>query len=142
MACCRTLGGKVANSVSVDSVLAKPFCGGFLAQYTVAYAALLRISEACLTCLTLLCVSVWLHVLHDSVNPDHQAALGPGGLAGSFSAAAASTLAVLRGSGELLTSLLALLLADPAVDWSVEREAHAARKDQDTSVSLKLFASR
>jgi hypothetical protein len=51
-------------------------------------------------------------------------------------------LSVLRGSGELLTALLALLLADPAVDWSVEREAHAARKDQDTSVSLKLFASR
>jgi hypothetical protein len=71
-----------------------------------------------------------------------QAALGPGGLAGSFSAAAASVLSVLRGSGELLTALLALLLADPAVDWSVEREAHAARKDQDTSVSLKLFASR
>jgi hypothetical protein len=72
----------------------------------------------------------------------HQAALGPGGLAGAFSAAAASVLSVLRGSGELLTALLALLLADPAVDWSVEREAHAARKDQDTSVSLKLFASR
>ncbi|WIA38029.1 hypothetical protein OEZ86_001400 [Tetradesmus obliquus] len=71
-----------------------------------------------------------------------QAALGPGGLAGPFSAAAAATLATLRSSGELLAQLLALLLADPAVDWSVEREAHAARKDQDTGVSLKLFASR
>ncbi|KAF6253546.1 hypothetical protein COO60DRAFT_1463162 [Scenedesmus sp. NREL 46B-D3] len=70
------------------------------------------------------------------------AALGPGGLAGPFSAAAATVLSVLRGSSELLTTLLALLLADPAVDWSVEREAHAARKDQDTGVSLKLFASR
>ncbi|WIA17720.1 hypothetical protein OEZ85_009237 [Tetradesmus obliquus] len=71
-----------------------------------------------------------------------QAALGPGGLAGPFSAAAAATLSTLRNSGELLAQLLALLLADPAVDWSVEREAHAARKDQDTGVSLKLFASR
>lgn len=71
-----------------------------------------------------------------------QAALGPGGLAGPFTAAAATVLATLRASSELLASLLALLLADPAVDWSVEREAHAARKDQDTSVSLKLFASR
>ncbi|KAF6252070.1 hypothetical protein COO60DRAFT_1628668 [Scenedesmus sp. NREL 46B-D3] len=72
---------------------------------------------------------------------DFSAALGPGGLAGPFSAAAATVLSVLRGSSELLTTLLALLLADPAVDWSVEREAHAARKDQDTGVSLKLFAS-
>lgn len=71
-----------------------------------------------------------------------QVALSPGGVAGGFTAAACTVLTVLRKSSELLSSLLALLLADPAVDWSVEREAHAAKKDQDTAVSLNLFASR
>eukprot|EP00775_Hariotina_reticulata_P008457 gene8457-8641_t len=71
-----------------------------------------------------------------------QAALGPGGLPGPFTAAACQALLRLRGSSELLCGLLELLLKDPAVDWSAEREVHAARKDQDTSVSLKLFASR
>lgn len=71
-----------------------------------------------------------------------QVALGPGGVVGGFTAVAASVLTVLQQSSELLSALLALLLSDPAVDWSVEREAHAAKKDQDTAVSLNLFASR
>eukprot|EP00879_Flechtneria_rotunda_P006639 GHRR01006978.1.p1 GENE.GHRR01006978.1~~GHRR01006978.1.p1 ORF type:complete len:1878 (+),score=874.03 GHRR01006978.1:131-5635(+) len=71
-----------------------------------------------------------------------QVALGPGGLDGPFTAAACTVLDSLRSSSDLLTSLLELLLSDPAVDWSADREAHAARKDRDTSVSLNLFASR
>lgn len=71
-----------------------------------------------------------------------QVALGPGGLQGPFSAAAADVLARLRSSADLLCGLLQLLLSDTAVDWSVDREAHAARKDQDTAVGLRLCASR
>lgn len=71
-----------------------------------------------------------------------QVALGPGGLHGPFSAAAATVLSTLRSSADLLCGLLQLLLSDAAVDWSVDREAHAARKDQDTAVGLRLCASR
>jgi hypothetical protein len=71
-----------------------------------------------------------------------QVALGPGGLQGPFSAAAATVLSKLRSSADLLCGLLQLLLSDTAVDWSVDREAHAARKDQDTAVGLRLCASR
>ena len=72
----------------------------------------------------------------------HQVALGAGGLSGPFSAAAARVLSTLRGASDLLGGLLQLLLSDSAVDWSVDREAHAARKDQDTAVGLRLCASR
>lgn len=51
-------------------------------------------------------------------------------------------LSTLRGASDLLCGLLQLLLSDSAVDWSVDREAHAARKDQDTAVGLRLCASR
>jgi hypothetical protein len=71
-----------------------------------------------------------------------QVALGPGGLHGPFSAAAATVLSKLRSSADMLCGLLQLLLSDAAVDWSVDREAHAARKDQDTAVGLRLCASR
>lgn len=71
-----------------------------------------------------------------------QVALGPGGLQGPFSATAAAVLSTLRASADLLCGLLQLLLSDSSVDWSVDREAHAARKDQDTAVGLRLCASR
>ncbi len=76
------------------------------------------------------------------LTPLLQAALGPTGKEGAFRAACERTLAALRAARAPLSSLLALLLEDPGVDWAAEREAQAARRDVDSAISLNLFASR
>jgi hypothetical protein len=62
-----------------------------------------------------------------------QAALGTAGVQGTFTAAASGAAAGLAEHSATLLALLRAVLTDPLVDWSAEREAHAARKDMDVA---------
>eukprot|EP00198_Chlamydomonas_reinhardtii_P004149 XP_001693485.1 phosphatidylinositol 3-kinase-related protein kinase [Chlamydomonas reinhardtii] len=70
------------------------------------------------------------------------AALGVGGLEGSYRAAAEAALGCLRRRRDALVGLVDAVLSDPGVDWAVEREDAAAREDMELAVALGLFVSR
>lgn len=69
-------------------------------------------------------------------------ALGVGGLEGEFTTCGEAVMGALRSRRDAISSLLDAVLSDPSVEWSVEREDHAVRKDLEVAVSLNLFASR
>jgi hypothetical protein len=69
-------------------------------------------------------------------------ALGPTGVEGTFRIGCEQTMRVLRGSKEVLLTLLEAFVYDPLVDWAVDRTDNEVRKNLEVNVSLSLFASR